>query len=365
MSTLSPTRQAQEAGALSSRLFLASLGCAELMTIYIGLRLGLYERLSAGPATPASLAEDAQIAPRYARVWLEQQAVSGMLKVSGVDRPPGERLYRLPRGHADALLDPDSPSSVAPLALLPIGGMSRVLPDLLRAFKSGGGVPYAAYGEDLRGGQSGLNRPVFVHHLAEWVRTAMPDVHERLQRPGARIADVACGVGWSTIALASAYPGARVDGVDLDEPSIREARENARQRDLGDRIRFHATDIAERRGRDSYDLVCVCDALHDMARPVDVLAACRAVLAPKGSMLLMEPRVLDDFCAPADELERFMYAISVLHCLPVGLSEQPSAATGTVMRSATVRDYARRAGFTAVTVLDVEHRFHRLYRLDP
>jgi 2-polyprenyl-3-methyl-5-hydroxy-6-metoxy-1,4-benzoquinol methylase len=363
MSVVALSRQSQEAQALASRLFLASLGCAELMTIYLGLRLGLYERLAAGPATPARLATEADVDPRYAREWLEQQAVSGLLKVSGVDRPPMQRSYRLPRGHAEALLDPDSPSSVAPLALLPIGGMSKVLPDLLAAFRDGGGVGYAAYGEDLRGGQSGLNRPVFVHELAGWIETALPDVHARLTSGGVRIADLACGSGWSTIALARAYPAVAVDGYDADEASIQEARRNAEAAGVAGRVAFQVADVAEIAER-GYAFACIFDALHDMSQPVPVLAACRELLAAGGCLLLMEPRVQDEFGAPGDELERFMYAISVLHCLPVGMAEQPSAATGTVMRAGTLERYAEAAGLKA-TVLDVEHRFHRLYRLQP
>jgi hypothetical protein len=112
-----------------------------------------------------------------------------------------------------------------------------------------------------------------------------------------------------------------------------------------------------------YDLVCVFDALHEMARPVEVLRACRAMRAPDGTVLVMDAKVAERFTAPADEIERFQYATSVLHCLPACLAEQPSAGTGTVMRVETVRDYARRAGFADVRLVPVEERFHRLYRL--
>ena len=352
-----------DATALGTRLFRASLGCAELIATYLGVRLGLYETLARlGPANPAQLAERAGIAPRYAREWLEQQAACGILRVDDPARRPDARAYELPAGHADALVDPDSPHYVTPMTLLPATGIAPVLPRLLEAYRTGSGVPGELYG-DFHGGQ--LNRPIYLHHLPGWIRTALPDVHERLAREGARIADVACGCGDSSIALARAYPAARVDGFDIDAPAIATAGRSAAAAGMDGRVRFHAGDAgAGDAGADgAYDLVCILDALHDMARPVPVLRRCRRLCAPDGAVLLMEPRTEERFGAPAGDLERFMYACSVLHCLPVGLAEQPSAGTGTVMRPGTVRAYAAEAGFARVTVLPVEHRFHRLYRL--
>jgi len=364
MSSATTTGDARtaEARTLGARLFMASLGCAELIATYVGVRLGLYEALAGGgPASPAQLAERAGIARRYAREWLEQQAVSGVLRVEDAARPPDSRVYHLPAGHAEALIDPDSPHYVTPMTLLPAGGIARVLPELLDAYRTGAGVPQARYG-DFHGGQ--LNRPTYLHHLPGWIATALPDVHARLRREGARIADIACGSGVSSVALALAYPAARVDGFDVDAGAIALAGRGAEEAGVADRVRFRAADAAAAAPAGRYDLVCVLDALHDMARPVQVLAACRALCAETGSVLLMEPRVDERFGAPAGDLERFMYACSVLHCLPVGLAEQPSAGTGTVMRPSTVRAYATEAGFARVAVLPVDHRFHRLYRLD-
>jgi 2-polyprenyl-3-methyl-5-hydroxy-6-metoxy-1,4-benzoquinol methylase len=350
-----------EATALGVRLFRASLGCAELLATYLGVRLGLYETLSrCGPASALELAERAGVAPRYAREWLEQQAAAGIVRVDDATRAPDRRVYRLPDGHAAALIDPDSPHFVAPLTLVPAGGITRVLPELVEAYRSGTGVPHARFG-DFHGGQ--LNRPVYLHQLAGWLRTALPDVHDRLSGAGARIADVACGAGGSTVALALAYPAARVDGFDIDERSVAAAVAHAAAAGVSERARFSVRDAADEGLRGGYDLVCIFDALHDMARPVESLRTCRRLRGDGGSVMLMEPRVSERFTAPADELERFMYACSVLHCLPVGLADESSAGTGTVMRPSTVRRYAREAGFTRVETLPVEHRFHRLYRL--
>lgn len=350
-----------EATALGTRLFRASLGCAELIATYLGVRLGLYETLARlGPATPPQLAERAGIAPRYAREWLEQQAACAIVRVAEPAREADARTYELPAGHADALVDPDSPHYVTPMTLLPATGIARALPHLLDAYRTGAGVAGELYG-DFHGGQ--LNRPTYLHLLPGWLRTALPDVHDRLGRPGARIADIACGAGDSSLALARAYPAAAVDGFDIDASAIAAAVRSAAAAGMAGRVTFRHADAAGAGGAGPYDLVCVFDALHDMARPVPVLRRCRELCAATGAVLLMEPRVEERFAAPAGDLERFMYACSVLHCLPVGLAEQPSAGTGTVLRPATVRAYAAEAGFARVTVLPVEHRFHRLYRL--
>lgn len=363
-SAADPAAPPTTAQALSVRLFMAGLGAAELMTAYLGLRLGLYDALAeGGPATAPELAERAGIAPRYAREWLEQQAAAGILLAQSGEVPAEQRVFTLPAGHAEALTDPGSLFSIAPLVLLPIGGMASVLPLLIEAFRTGEGIAYERFGPELRGGQAGLNRSVFQHQLAGWIAATLPAVHAALGGEGGVVADVACGSGYSSIALAQAYPKARVHGLDLDERSVSDARENAREAGVADRVTFEVRDAGDRDLAGRYDLVCVFDALHDMARPVEVLRACRALLAPGGSVLLMEPNVGERFTAPASETERFQYAVSLLHCLPVGMAEQPSAATGTVMRPGTVRAYACEAGFARVRVLPVRHTFHRLYQL--
>nr|BFE59209.1 class I SAM-dependent methyltransferase [Dactylosporangium thailandense] len=361
--TFAPAGHAHTAAALATRLFLAGLATAELMTVYLGLRLGLYEAMADGPLTAAGLAARAGVDGRYALEWLEQQAAAGLIEVDDAGRAAAEREYTLPPGHTEALIRSGGPNSVAPMVLLPVGGVAGVLPRLLDAYRTGGGVPYAAYGDDLRGGDGGLNQAVFLRQLPGWIRRALPDVHSRLGA-GAAIADVACGSGWSSIALARAYPAATVHGFDLDPASVADARANAAQAGVADRVSFAVRDAADPQLAGRYQLVCLLDALHDMARPVPVLRALRSLRAERdGCVLLMEPRAAEQPVAPADETERFLYAVSVLHCLPVGRFEQPSAATGTVLRPAAVDALAREAGFERAHPLPVEHRFHRLYRL--
>ena len=192
----------------------------------------------------------------------------------------------------------------------------------------------------------------------------MPDVVLRLRESGARVADVGCGQGWSSIAVARAFPLAHVDGFDADPGSIADSRRHAGEAGVDDRVRFFERDAAALSGG-PYDLVMILETLHDLPRPVDALRAARAATAPGGAVLVVDERVAEYFTAPGDEVERTMYGWSVTHCLPTQMVDQPSAALGTVMRSDTVRECAFEAGYAGVDVLPVENDFFRLYRLHP
>jgi 2-polyprenyl-3-methyl-5-hydroxy-6-metoxy-1,4-benzoquinol methylase len=227
-------------------------------------------------------------------------------------------------------------------------------------------VPYADFGAAAREGQAAVNRPKFLRQLTgEWL-PAIPDVHARLQAdPPARVADIGCGGGWSSIAIARAYPGVVVDGFDLDGPSIAIALANATETGLSERVHFHVRDAAEPGRQGQYDLVTFFECVHDMARPVEALRTARALLAEGGRVLIVDERVGEQFVAPGDDVERFMYAWSTLYCLPASMAEPPSAATGAVMRPDTLRRYATEAGFREVEVAPIEDPFWRFYVLRP
>jgi 2-polyprenyl-3-methyl-5-hydroxy-6-metoxy-1,4-benzoquinol methylase len=347
---------------LVERLFEATIGTLELFSVHLGWRLGLYAALAGTEAlTPDELAERAGIAPRYAREWCEQQAVAGFLQA---EEAAGGRRFRLPPEHAPVFTAPDDPSHVAPFGALVVG-IAGALPDVVEAYRSGAGVPYERYGRDFRDGQGLINRPAFLGEMANWL-AASPEIDSRLAGdPPAHVADVGCGQGYSTVAIARAYPKARVDGFDLDPPSIADAEQFAAGTEVTDRVSFgvRGADTLAEAGR--YDLVCIFEALHDMSQPREALEAARGALAPGGSVLVADERVADSFSAPGDEIERMMYGWSVSHCLPVALADQPSAALGTVLRAATLERLAADAGFDRVEVLPVENDFLRFYRLVP
>jgi 2-polyprenyl-3-methyl-5-hydroxy-6-metoxy-1,4-benzoquinol methylase len=349
--------------ALVERLFMNAVGAFDLFSVYVGDVLGFYRALAdKGPLTSDELAEATGMHERYAREWLEQQAATDLLEVDGGGE---ERRFRLPEGYDEALLDVSSLNYIAPLAMAVLASI-RPIDALLEAYRRGGGVPYADYGEDLHEAQAAFTRPLFENLLGkEWL-PAVLELHERLQAdPPAQVADVACGQGRSSIEIARAYPKARVDGIDSDHASIESARENLAGSGVEDRVTFHERDAADPGLAGRYDLVTIFEALHDMSYPVDVLRAARALLADGGVVLIGDERTEDTFTAPASEVERLFYGFSVFHCLPVGMVGEGAAGTGTVIRADTVRRYADEAGFSSCEVLPIENDFWRFYLLRP
>ena len=363
----------------AERLVQSFLGWAEISAVYAGDRLGWYRSLAAhGPSTADELAQRTGTSARYAREWLEQQAVSGVL-VADAATDAARRRYTLPPGHAEALTDETSLAYTAPLGRLAAAAGTH-LPALLAAYRSGGGVSWQQLGADAREAQADLNRPWF---------TRLPDVFggiERvnavLRRPDVRVADVGMGAGWSSISLALGYPGLQADGFDVDEPSVELARANAADAGVGDRVRFHVADgdALDRHG--PFDAVFAFECVHDMPHPVDVLRAMRRAVKDDGIVIIMDEAVAERFGGPGDELDPVMYAFSLFVCLPDGMSGdgmggdgmgddgmgdgdgRRSAATGTVMRPDTLRRYAQEAGFDELEILPIEDfGFFRFYDL--
>lgn len=171
-----------------------------------------------------------------------QQAATGILEVDNIAAGAEQRRYSLPETYVEPLLNPESPYSIAPLARFMVA-CGKVIPQLMEAYRTGGGVDWAEYGPDMIEAQGDFNRPWLVNSFGSQILPAIPAIHRRLiADPPARVADVACGVGWAAIAIASAYPKVTIDGFDLDESSIELARENARQRGVSDRVTFERRD---------------------------------------------------------------------------------------------------------------------------
>jgi SAM-dependent methyltransferase len=353
------TTAATTAEDFGERLFGAVLGTQLVQAAYLGDRLGFYRALATGPLTSAGLAVRTGTAERYAREWLEHQAVSGVLTVDEPGVAPSERRYRLPDSHAEVLTDVLSPNHVLPLARL-AAGLGLHLDELADAYRSGGGVSWAGFGTDAREAQAAANRPLFLGALPKEYLPSVPEIAAMLEG-GGRIADIGCGFGWSAIGVAATYPSVTVDGYDVDAPSIEAARQNAVEAGVADRVRFHCADAATAESR--YDLVAAYECVHDMPDPVSVLSAMRHLAEPDGFVLVVDERVAETFTAPGDEVEQIMYGWSITCCLADGLSHPDSVGTGTVMRPDVLRGYGREAGFADVETLPVEDLFFRFYRL--
>jgi SAM-dependent methyltransferase len=346
---------------LAGNLFMACLATVELANVELGVRLGLYEALAgAGAMTPGALAAKAGIAERYAQEWLEQQAVAGIVDVEDTAKPALERRFTLSNAHAHVLLDDDSEACMKPCAAV-VPWVGKAIDIMVEEFRRGDGAAFGLF--DLHDIQAAFTRPVFANRLTQSWLPALPDVQAKLDAGDrVRIAEVGCGEGLAAITIARAYPNAEIDGFDLDEASIASARKAAADAGVRDRARFEVRDAADPTIAGDYDLVMAIEMLHDVPDPVGILRTMKTLAGASGAVLVVDERTEDTFTVPTNEMERFFYSFSTLHCLAVSMQDG-GAGTGTVMRGDTVRDYARAAGFDDIEVLPVEHPQFVLYRM--
>lgn len=342
--------------AFVERLFAAANGTFLLFSTYLGERLGWYRALATrGPLDAAGLAAATHTDERYAQEWLEQQVATGIVELDG-------GRFRLPEAHAEVLTDELSLNHFMPFARF-VASRGRHLDELVRAYRTGAGLSWAEMGADAAESQAAANRPMFLRVLGQEYLPQDPELHRRLSRPGARVADIGCGHGWSSIGLALAYPGLRVEGVDVDRASIVAARRNASEAGVADRVRFSEADAAELVTGEPYDAVFAFECIHDLPHPVEVLATMGRLAGDTGAVVVMDERVADELTGPADEVEQLMYGFSLLCCLPDGRAHEHSAATGTVLRPGTLRRLAAEAGLPRFDVLPIDDAFFRFYRL--
>jgi SAM-dependent methyltransferase len=363
MSTITeaePTSHAIED--LVGRLFSEGAGAFHLGAVYIGLKHGLFAALVAdGPFTADELASRTGLDGWYVREWLQAEATAGLLLADDDDL--SRARFTAAPGVREALVDETGPAYLGGLPHAISAGFS-VMPELLAAFRTGAGVAYASYGEDAVEAQAALNRPAFVNQLvAEWI-PQVPDVAALLEDSGrrTRVADVGCGVGWAAIELAKAYPHLRIDGYDTDEESITQARRNAADSGVSDRVTFDVVDVSSGYGEGRYDLVTFFECVHDMAHPVTAIAQAKAALAEGGTVIVMDERA-EETLGVGDPVQTFFATASVLWCLPQGRVEPDSEAVGTVMPASRFRRIAVEAGWSDIEILPIDHPFWRFYRL--
>jgi len=342
-------------------LFGACLATMELANVELGIRLGLYEVLAgAGPLTAAEVADRAGIAPRYAREWLEQQAVADVVEVDDAAKPPDERRFELPNAHAHVLLDDDSEACMKPCAAV-VPWVAKAIDIMVEEFRRGAGAAFGLF--DLHDVQAAFTRPVFANHLTQNWLPALPAVQAKLDTGApVKIAEVGCGEGLAAITIARAYPNAEVHGYDLDSASISAAQRAAAEAGVAGRVRFELRDAADSTIRGDYDLVMAIEMLHDVPDPVGILRTMRALAGTAGTVLVVDERTEESFTVPTSEMERFFYSFSTMHCLAVSMQDG-GVGTGTVIRPDTMYRYATQAGFTTIETLSVEHPQFVLYRL--
>ncbi len=307
--------------------------------VVMGDKLGLYRALAAdGPLTSAQLAENTRTAERYVREWANAQAAGGFLEY---DADSGR--YSIAPEQKVALTDPDSPAYLPGFFQIALGSVIDS-PHILEAARTGDGVGWHEHVHDVHEGCERFFRPGYNAHLiAEWL-PALDGVVDKLER-GARVADIGCGHGASTILMAQAFPHSRFVGADYHEGSIEQARERAEAAGVGDRIRFHTAPAAAYSG-DGYALVTMFDCLHDMGDPVGAARHVRSTLDPDGTWMIVEPHAGDRIEDNFNPVGRAYYAFSTLLCTPASLSQEVGLALGAQAGEARIRDVTRTAGFT-------------------
>jgi SAM-dependent methyltransferase len=354
-----PSEAALEA--FSDRIFADLLGTLSTFATSIGVELGWYEALAGTDSmNPNELAAATSTDERYAQEWLEQQTVSGYLSVVDADVAANDRRFSIAPEAAEILTDRTSLAHMGPFPSL-VASLGRSLSEVTDAYRTGVGFGWHEHDDGARCGQAEANRPMFLNLLGQQYLASVPEVDAVLRNGGA-VADIGCGLGWSSIGIAQAYPDARIDGYDIDGPSIEKARANAAEAGVSDRVHFHCVDAAEL-DAECYDVVLALECVHDMPNPVSVLAAMKKIVTPTGTVIVMDERVGECFTGEPDPVEQFMYGFSLICCLPDGRNAPDSVATGTVMRRSTFERYATDAGFSSIDVLPIDNDFFRFYQL--
>ena len=320
--------------------FVQDMGAAATAPlVVIGDKLGLYKAMADGePVTPAELATRTGCRERYLREWLCQQAASGYVEYQA-------GAFRLPPEQALALAHDDSPVFI-PGAFQLLAAIVKDEPHITERFRSGEGMGWHEHDHDLFEGTERFFRPGYLANLVDAWLPSLDGVVEKL-RAGARVADIGCGHGASTILMAEAFPASTFVGSDYHEGSIEAARRAAERAGVADRVTFEVAS-AKDFGGGPFDLVCVFDALHDMGDPVGAAAHVRSQLADDGTWMVVEPFAGDTVEDNLNPVGRVFYAGSTMLCTPASLSQEVGLALGAQAGEERLAEVLHEGGFSRV-----------------
>jgi SAM-dependent methyltransferase len=319
--------------------------------------LGLARALtSPGPLTPHELAEKTGTHERYVREWLAAQAASGY-----VTYEPQAAKYSLSPEQAFALADDTSPAYL-PGAFLIAASVFKDEPKITEAFRTGSGVGWHEHHHDLFHGTEKFFRPNYIGNLMSSWLPALDGVAAKLEA-GARVADVGCGHGASTLLMAKAYPSSSFVGYDYHEQSIEAARQNAERDGLGDRVRFEVASAQKYPGQD-YDLVAFFDCLHDMGDPLGAAEHVRASLKPDGTWMIVEPYANEKVEENFNPVGRVFYSASTMVCTPSAMAQEGGFALGAQVAESRWHEVILEAGFKSFRRA-AETPFNRVFEVRP
>jgi 2-polyprenyl-3-methyl-5-hydroxy-6-metoxy-1,4-benzoquinol methylase len=307
--------------------------------VVIGERLGLYKALAeAGPQTSGELAARTNTSERYVREWLNAQAAGGYIEYD-----PTAKQYSLSEEQAFTLANEQSPAYMPGAFIIAVSAL-RAVPSVTERFRTGEGLGWHEHDHGLFRGTEMFFRPGYAANLVNAWIPALDGVAEKLTA-GAKVADVGCGLGASTILMAQAYPNSTFVGYDYHAPSIEMARERAADAGVGDRVQFEVARSKDYPGND-YDFVAFFDCLHDMGDPVGAASHVRQSLAPNGTWMIVEPFANDQVEDNLNPVGRAFYGASTLICTPASLSQEVGLALGAQAGEARLRDVVTSGGFT-------------------
>ncbi|WP_187143151.1 class I SAM-dependent methyltransferase [Terriglobus albidus] len=306
--------------------------------VVIGEKLGLYKALAGAPATSAELAKKTGTDERYLREWLASQAAGGYITYDA-----STQQFSLTPEQAFTLATEDSPAYLPGAFELALGSLAAV-PRIAESFRTGAGMGWGEHVEGVFHGCEKFFRPGYAANLvSSWI-PALQGVQAKLEQ-GARVADVGCGTGSSTILMAKAFPKSEFFGFDYHDKSVEAAREKAQKEGLSDRVHFEVAKAKEFPGKD-YDFVAVFDCLHDMGDPVGAAKHVRQSLAPGGTWMIVEPFANDELKDNLNPVGRVYYSFSTLLCTPCSRSQEVGMCLGAQAGEARIRDVVTNAGFT-------------------
>jgi SAM-dependent methyltransferase len=306
--------------------------------IVVGHRLGLYKALAEGPATPDELAERTRTSPRYVAEWLRAQAAGGYAEFD-----PDSGRFSLSEEQAFVLTDPDGAVYTPGAFVLALGAL-RAESQITDSFRTGAGMGWHEHHDDVPLGCELFFRPGYIANLVpSWI-PALDGVEAKLTA-GARVADVGCGLGASTVLMAQAFPNSTFTGSDYHGESIELARKRAADAGVEDRTTFEVASAKDFPGRD-LDLVATFDCLHDMGDPVATARHVRESIAPDGTWLIVEPYATDTVAGNLNPVGRAYYGFSTFLCVPNALSQEGGYALGAQAGEAAIREVVTEAGFT-------------------
>ena len=337
---------------VAEQVFRDMAGAMTAGMVYVGTRTGLFRAMQGkGAMSLQEVVEASGLQARYVEEWLKGMASAGYLGYE-----PATQRYALSDEHAYFLASDGSDHFAGGMfEMVPV--LMRVAPRVAEAFAKGGGVRFEEFGPECVTALDLINRGQYEHRFVDYWLQSLPEAAARL-RAGGRMLDVGCGSGRVCLAFAKAFPQAEIVGIDPDEESIRRARQ------VSSRATFLATTTDKVARGAGFDLVTMCDCIHDLAEPARTLREVRALLKPDGTLFVVEPKAADRLEDNRNPVATMFYGFSIFHCMTQSLA-RGGPGLGTCMGPAAAQELLRAAGFARFEVLPVKSQVNLFYAARP